>query len=195
MGLTAENYRNKLLTLLPVGVAWARDANSTMADMLHAWADELARVDGRTTDLRNEADPQTTLELILEWESILGIPDPCSGLGETLQQRREAILAALRLLGGQSRQYFIDLAATLGFEGATITEYDPHSVDLSVDAGLFGDDWQFAWTLSVAMPDVQQISVDSSVDESMGEQSSTTRLECMINRYKPAHTIALFEYT
>lgn len=190
------DYTAQLNALLPVGVLWdsLRDDPVTQ-DLLTALAGELSRVDASAEYLLDEADPRTALNLLPDWEALTGLPDACSGLGVTIQQRRDALLAALTSLGGQSRQYFIDVAAQLGFPGATVTEYAPQTVDDTVDATIRGPDWRFAWQITVALPAVQQLTVDSDVDTSLGEQAPTTRLECVINKLKPAHTTALFSYT
>ena len=192
----AEHYANQLAQLLPPGKIWddlrAQDSNAML--LLDAVAQEFARHDARADALLNETDPRSLLELITDWEDYLGLPDKCVGLGATLAQRREAVHAILTNTAGQSRQYFIGVAAELGFPDVAITEYDPHTVDASVDAPIYGIDWRFAWKLSAPQPDIEQFNADSSVDESLGEQSSTERLECVINFRKPAHTIALFEY-
>lgn len=193
---TAADYQQQLNALLPPGALWeALRQDENAQALLLALADEFARIDARADDLLRELDPRTVSELLAEWEAWAGLPDACSGLGETLQQRRDALHAALTSEGGQSRAYFIALAERIGFPGATITEFEPHTVEMSVDAPIYGTDWRFAWLLSVAMPAVIQFNVESSVDESLGEQAPTTRLECVINKLKPAHTVALFEYT
>ena len=192
---TAEAYRDALISMLPPGAAWPTDPDSELGKLLLALGDELARIEQRGIDLLNESDPRGTLEMLTDWEGTFDLPDACSGLGVTLQQRREAVTALFTLVGGQSRQYFIDLAESLGFPGATITEFDPHTVDETVDAPIYGLEWLHAWQLTAALGDINQFNADSHVGESLGEETPITRLECVINRLKPAHTVALFEYT
>ncbi|MEW6647179.1 MAG: putative phage tail protein [Pseudomonadota bacterium] len=192
----ATDYKQQLNALLPPGPLWeALRQDDNAQSLLIALADELARLDDRAYDLLRELDPRSVSELLAEWEAWAGLPDSCSGLGETLNERRDALHAAMTSSGGQSRAYFIALAERLGFPGTSITEYEPHTVEDDVDAAIYGDDWRFAWLLSAQTPDIQQISVESDVDESLGEQAPTERLECAINKTKPAHTVALFEYT
>lgn len=194
---SASDYLQQLKDLLPRGRLWnaLREEGKLFGQLLNALAQEFERVDAANNTLIDEADPRTALQLLPDWEAFVGLPDTCSGLGTTNQQRRDALLEALTSVGGQSRAYFIGLAEQLGFTDATIIEYDPHTVDESVDAPIYGADWQFVWKLSAAMPPVVQFNADSTVDESLGELAPTTRLECIINQRKPAHTLALFEYT
>lgn len=196
MAHSSDEYAEQLAALLPRGTLWdsLRQVDTLSYALLLGLAEELARVDGRAEQLIAETDPREVLDLLTEWEAFVGLPDACSPLGVTLQQRREALHARLTAEGGQSRADFIALAERLGFAGATITEYEPHTVDADVDAPLYGDDWRLAWQLSAPQAELRAFTVMSTVDESLGEQAPTARLECAINRTKPAHTIALFEY-
>lgn len=196
MNFSVEQYTQQLAALLPQGPLWEdlRQSGSNAMLLLQAFAEECARIDTRTEDLIDETDPRTFYELLSGWEQYLGLPDKCVGLGVTLEQRREAVLATLTNAGGQSRQHFIDVATRLGVPGSSITEYDPYTVDDAVDDPIHGTDWRFVWKLTAPTPPINQFTVDSLVDESLGEQAPTTRLECVINANKPAHTIALFEY-
>ena len=197
MPYSAGAYLQQLKNLLPRGALWnsLREDGALFSELLAALAEEPSRIDASASSLPDEADPRTTLQLLQEWEAFAGLPDTCSGQGATTDARREALLAALTALGGQSRAYYIALAESLGFPGATITEYDPHTIDETVDAPIYGLDWQFAWLLTAPMPDVDQLTVDDTVDDSLGQQAATTVLECQINKTKPAHTTAQFNYS
>lgn len=61
-----------LSAFLPPGRVW-RLADSVLSKLLLAFADELARVDGRANDLYEEADPRTADELIPEYERELAL--------------------------------------------------------------------------------------------------------------------------
>ena len=113
---TAADYLSQLRGLLPSGVAWRAADGLSITNLLQAMADELARVDGRAAQLHEEADPTTTNEILPDWERIAGLPDNCSEtLADTVQQRRSALVSKLTQQGGQSPQYFIDIAAALGY--------------------------------------------------------------------------------
>ena len=60
-----------------------------------------------------EADPRTTIQFFTDWERIAGLPDSCCGTdaASTLAERRARLVEKITSTGGQSRQYFIDLAA------------------------------------------------------------------------------------
>lgn len=196
MGLTATDYLAQLQALLPQGPAWPRDAEAELTRLLAAWADELARVDGRAADLVEEADPRTTAELLADWERVAGLPDACVealGLGQTTAQRRAALVAKLTTIGGQSAAYYIALAASLGY-AITVTEFDLHDVEDNVEHPLTGTPWQFAWQVNAAEDTIGVLAVTDTVEDPLAWWGNEL-LECVINRLKPAHTHVLFAYT
>lgn len=89
---TAEAYARMMKHLLPPGRVWRLDPASIVSLALLAAGDELERVSGRAADMVEEADPQTTTELIADFESELSIT-PASGA--TLQERRDIVVALL----------------------------------------------------------------------------------------------------
>lgn len=196
MTTTVEAYTELLAALLPRGVAWRSEDGSSINDLLVAMAEEFARVDVRSDDLHDEADPRTTVELLADWERIAGLPDTClAGATQTMQERRAALVQRLTQQGGQSRQFFINLAASLGYT-VTITEFRPFRAGISLAGdALTNGDWIFAWRVNA--PETTIVSFRAGLSAA-GEPLRTwgnTRLECAIERLAPAHTIVLFGYT
>lgn len=196
MGLTATDYLAHLQALLPQGPAWPTDADAELTKLLTAWADELARVDGRAAELVEEADPRTTAELLADWERVVGLPDACVAAlagTQTTAQRRAALVGKLTTIGGQSAAYYIALAASLGYT-ITVTEFTLHDVEDDVEHPLTGPPWQFAWQVNAALDTVGQLAVTDTVEDPLAWWGNEL-LECVINRLKPAHTHVLFAYT
>ena len=193
---TAEDYKGLLQALLPPGQLWdaLREPGGLFDDLSAALAEEFARVDGRAAALVGETDPRSTSELLTEWEAFAGLPDPCVGDPDNTAQRREALLARLTAVGGQSPQYFIDMAAALGYT-VTITEFRPPLADQAVvgDALTYGD---WVYTFSVNAPETTTYDAVAGV-AAAGEPLrawGNKALECSIRRWRPAQTIVLFTY-
>lgn len=192
---TAAEYREQLKALLPPGQAFPRDPGTTLHDLLDGMSLELARVDDRARALPQEVNPNTTLELLTDWERVAGLPDKCSGtLEETLQGRRNALLAKLTSTGGQSADYFIQLAASLGY-AVTIEVFRPFRAGRSVAGDVLSNGaWAFAWRIHA--PDVTVIPFRAGLSvagERLRVWGSDT-LECKIRQLAPAHTIPIFAY-
>lgn len=194
MALSAADYLAQLQALLPVGDAWPRDPDATLSKLLAALAEELARVDQRAEDLLNEADPRTTYELLADWERVAGLPDPCTPAGASIEERRLSLVQRLTMLGGASAEYFIALAAALGYPGATVTEYRPMTCISDCNDSLNPPpDWPHTWRLNLPETRIVPMTCVSSCASHLRTWGDST-IECVVRRLKPAHTHVLFAY-
>ena len=196
MARDAAQYREQLKALLPPGQAISRDAGTTIDDLLLALADEWARLDARGIALTVDVNPVTTTETLPDWERVAGLPDTCGGdQSTTVQGRRAGLVGRLAATGGQSRAYFIAVAAAIGY-AITITEFRPFRVGFSTPGdGLSNGDWAFTWRVNA--PDTTESAFRVGIS-AVGEALSVwgnERLECTIGELKPAHTILQFQYS
>lgn len=192
--MNADQYGQQLDALLPQGAAWPRDADAKMRLLTRGLAEEFARVDMRANDLLSEVLPNTTVQMLDDWERAAGLPDTCVATGQTLQERRSALLARLTNMGGQSRAFFIELAKYLGFT-ITITEFRQFRAGISrAGEPLCGDPWLHTWRVNA--PQTTIVAFRSGVSGA-GEplrKWGNELLECVFGRVKPAHTVLLFGY-
>ena len=194
MGLIAADYKNELAALLPHGPAWNTEESSTLTNFLDSWSQELARVQDRADVLSNDVDPHITYELLTDYERIFGLPTDCmADIPLTLQQRHNILISQMTSSGGQSRAYFIALALAAGFV-VTIIEFKPFDVTGHVVDLIYGADWAYAWQINSPAVNATHFVVTSLVDESLGTWGNQL-IECIINRYRPAHTITIFSYS
>lgn len=193
MALTTDDYLQQLQALLPQGPAWSREADSVLTKLLTAFAEEFSRVDSRIDGLINEADPRTSNELLVDWERVAGLPDLCTGIPETIALRRDLLVSKLTNVGGQSKQFYIDLAAKLGYV-ITITEFKRWRVTSRVNEVLNDSNWSYAWRVNAVQDTVRKFTVTGRVNEPLATWGNTA-LECVITRLKPAHTLVQFAYT
>lgn len=130
---SGDDYAEAYSALLPLGLAWPRESTTilmkTVRGLAQVWG---TWVDRRAADLLEiETDPRRTIEMLPDWERNWGLPDPCFlGVGQGIDQRRQILLLKMTLLGGQSRAFFIWVAAQLGYT-VTIGEYAPFMVGVS----------------------------------------------------------------
>lgn len=195
MGVKLERYTRLLKRLLPRGKAWLAEPGSDLEKLLEGTAVELERVDDRASiDLLNEADPSTTNELITDWERVTGIPDGCIVQETTLPKRREQVLSKLSARGGQSPQFFIDLAEQLGFT-ITISEFREFKAGES-KAGdpLTNGDWVHTWRVNSAESTVTYFRAGINAAGDPIAVWGNDVLECVMKKKKPAHTIVQFSY-
>lgn len=177
IGNTPTDYKNAAIALSPKGACWPTDDASNWVKLLDSIAQEFARVDGRTVDLYAEGFPDTTVELIGNWERVVGLPDAFSNPDATLEERRQAVLFKLQARGGQTVEYLVDLINTLGYQ-AKIIEAVPFRADLScTDDYLFDDTWAHIFIVFVQNP-----------------VSNPELLEGRIRSVQPAQTKSIFVY-
>lgn len=194
MAIIDDKYKKLLKSLLPIGWAWPKEKATNMDSFLGSMSVELGRVDTRVEDMLREAYPLTSSELLVDWERICGLPSECYGLGETVQIRREDVHRKLSSLGAQNPQYYIDLAANVGFD-VTITEYSPFLVGQDAAGDPVNDeDWAYAWQVNAPEDTIKYFRAGEGAAGEPLASWGNELLECVISEVKPAHTILLFAY-
>lgn len=192
--LTPEQYKLFLLKLLPRGMAWPRDNKWFISKLIDGIAQEFYRVGLRAQVLLAEKDPRATLELLEEWEAVVGIPDGCAPPAPTLDRRRADVTARLTQEGALTRQFYIDFAAYLGFT-ITITEYRPFRAGIS-KAGdpVSNGDWVYTWLVTGPVETINFFSAGRNQAGDPLANWGNQFLECAMDKRKPAETIVLYAY-
>jgi uncharacterized protein YmfQ (DUF2313 family) len=215
---SGSDYVEAFLALLPQGNAWPRQSNSVFVKACTGLSNYWGFVDSRIADLLElESDPRKTVELLPDWERNWGLPDPCFKEVTTVPQRQEVLVAKMTLLGAQSRQFFTWVAGV--WEGVTIhiVEYSPFMVGVSqvgdtrtppLDPNpLIGE---YRWYLG---PPEMRFYWSINSDEAVlkwfrcgygGGQTGVdphlriiteSPIDCLLDRWKPAHTQIVFDYS
>lgn len=170
-----DAYLDQLKALLPPGPAWSRALGSVIGRPMEAMAEALARVHGRAQQLLRESDPRETLEMLPDWERIMGLPDPCAGPTPTIDQRRAQVLARFRQLGGPSAEALEAFAADLGVI-IQIGQVGPFRVGRNTMGDHLGP-VEFTHVIKVTAPAPQN-----------------PVLECELRAMMHAHTAIIFTY-
>ncbi|WP_046019817.1 putative phage tail protein, partial [Marinomonas sp. S3726] len=142
-----DTYQNALIGLLPIGDCWPKEPDSELGKLMGGIAEEFTRIDERAADLLDESHPSSANELFKEWESQYGLPDACSGIDPSFQERLGALIQSYKMQGGQSREFFIEVAAAMGYV-ITITEYKQLRYQYSYGDLFGGQDWAFTWQVN-----------------------------------------------
>ncbi len=196
MGVIAEQYQQQLVALLPRGVLWEIVPQSFIDELLRALTLEFERVHLRAQLLIDEADVRTTNELLTDWERVTGLPDACTTLASTLEDRRNNLTIKLHSDKNQHTSFYINVAARLGYV-ITITEGKniPYELNhLFNGVQITVAEWIFVWRVTAPATTVKWARAGSAVAGEPIQTWGNTTLECIINRLKPAHTHVLFSY-
>lgn len=209
----ADDYAEAIAGDLPTGEFWPRDPDHPLmlwvAGCARIWGD----VDARAAALLiTESDPRRTIEMLTDWERAFGLPDPCVAEPLTIEDRRKALITRITTQGGQSRAFFKAIAQGLGYV-IEIFEYAPFQAGISRCGDTrpstdpvyakdyfwrIGDpDMRFAWRVKLFNTRLLWFRAGSGqagVDP-MLRIALATDLECVIRRWKPAHTTVVFDYS
>jgi uncharacterized protein YmfQ (DUF2313 family) len=190
----AADFLTALQALMPRGLAWPRDPTSVMAQVEAGLAPTWQRHTEQNNNLLVDAFPSTTLQLLPEWESALGLPDPCAGESPTLQGRRAQVVARFAGSGGQSIPYYKQYAATLGYT-VTVTEFTPFRMgQQTMGCQLGTQDWAFTWRINAPAETIIQFAMGQSYMGQALASWGNAVLQCEMSAIKPAHTYLNFAY-
>ncbi|SER56716.1 Uncharacterized protein YmfQ in lambdoid prophage, DUF2313 family [Faunimonas pinastri] len=196
-------YAGALADLLPTGAAWPRDPDTLLMRVTGALSDYWGTVDSRAHDLRDiEGFPDTTTEMLSRWEDVAGLPEECfTDVDQAVEQRRYLLRKKLVEEGGQSRAYFLQLANELGFPDATITEFSPFRAGRSRCGSpiwrVGSQKYRMFWTMHLGAVPVTYFRAGKSRAgrDALARFERATVLECLVGKWKPAHTLVRFTYS
>lgn len=193
MAVGAGTYRQMLSSLAPPGQALPDALDSQWQLLLRALAETLAAVDQRMDDLVREADPQTTRELLADWERVTGLPDDCVEGEQTQQARREAVVDRLRERRTITPAYLEEVIAGLGYDGEIVERrHRRHGDRHSRRYG--GWDWSATWEAHLPAVTVRERRHGQAAMGEPYRRWGYDDLECLLRRLNPAHTLVRFIY-
>lgn len=210
---SGDDYAQAMMNLLPQGQAWPRALGSTLQLTVEGLAEYWGFVDGRAADLlETESDPRKTVELLPDWERNWGLPDPCFPAATSIAERQKMLVMYMTLLGGQSRAFFEQISAMTGYN-LHISEWAPFMCGVSECGDTryeYDDTGLYRWYLGP--PENRYywyVNADQAVLEwfrcgTLYSQCGVhphlkivleSPMECLLERWKPAHTEMVFDYS
>lgn len=197
-GLTPQDYRGLLFSLLPPGMVWPTEPDSNLQRLLAGSAEEFARVDARALELLAEADPRQADALFPEWESSFGLPSDCAPAEQSLADRRVALIGRIVGRGGMRHTDYIDLAEGLGYEGTQIIEHREATMELANGVGprgaeigdaMSGEGWLWAWDVLVPSGVVREAEIGASEIGDPLRSWGDQLVECAMHEAAPSWLI------
>ena len=190
-----ENYAAQLAALLPPGLALnAEDTDSDLYEVLRRMAARLDQVDAFFWDILRESDPRNAINLLVEWEHALALPDSCTIGVPTIDERQKAAYVKYTDRGGARIARYIELAHALGYDNVQTQRYNMHTCEDDCETPLWEQADRFRWTLILNEGTRVTISNCESDCETPLEIWGDTQLECVINRENPALAEVNFMY-
>jgi uncharacterized protein YmfQ (DUF2313 family) len=208
---TAGQLLPSIIAQTPRGPAWRTDEtqdaddNSFQHRFWTAVATPVAWLYGKlwklalastACTLSGPEDPDN--DALEDWEAEWGLPDPCTAF-ETFPVAQRKIILRSKIMdqGGQSIAYFTCLAASLGYS-ITVDEYIPFRCGV----GRCGKDGiglainEVFWRVNITTPTVSYFRCGQGRCglTPLGAFGRHLDLECMLDKWKPAHTQIVFRY-
>lgn len=201
-------FKNFIRGLFPRGRAWRFDEGLDLTMLIEALAFEPCRIEERGFDFLDEMDPNTTFEMLDNWERLLEIPDECTPPGDpSLFERRVRVLQKLTTGGGQNEAFYKLIAQQLGYnvEIIDVEDFKDFRVGtarvgdpLSNSTDANGDPNAAGWAYHYAVKAPAEVNRAFRVGQStVGERLVTFEndtLECVIRKFAPAHVTVSFAF-
>jgi len=176
VSIGTNGYKDSLRSLVPPGIAWKGEK---FLELIDAFAVELARFEGSATYLQGEVFPATTEDLLPDWERLAGLPDKDFPLPADIEARRQTLISRLSIIASPTKTEIERVALAGGFV-IRLDEIQPFRVGISsVGDPVAGNEWLFIFY------------VNTFAGLSANEQ---IRLISIVKRFKPAHTVAVFDF-
>ena len=204
-----EKYLDLLINLLPKGRLWQPKAQPVLKALLRSWASEFCRVEDAVTAMLRDVDPRTTVDLLEDWERVLGLPDECTPENQTELERINQVTQKFTNVGGLSKEFFEFLGTQLGFDitidsalnfvagrataGDRLTNYFNRRMLAGDGAGTLVREAGWRPYFIAELPvTAATVFVAGSVAGEPLRTFSNELVECTIRKLKPAHSAVSF---
>jgi uncharacterized protein YmfQ (DUF2313 family) len=208
---TGDALLPSIIAQTPRGPAWRTDEMAdghhdsfqhrfwrALADPLRDYYAKLWKVALNSTaaTLIGPEDPAN--ESLADWEHEFGLPEPCiAGVPLTVERRKLLLRMKVAAQGGQSAAYFKCLALTLGYE-IEIKEFTVFRCGEGrcgyTQVG--GPNNEVFWEVFIPSSEIIWFRAGGSRcgKDPLGTFGRAKDLECLLNKWKPAHTQIRFHY-
>lgn len=141
-----SDYQSAMQALMPRGRVWPRDTSSVQAKVLAGLANTFATSDAAAQALLTDAFPVAPVNLLPEWQTTLGLPDPCQTATQTQAQQQAAVAAKFAAAYTPTPAGIVSYCAHLGFP-VSVQEYRPFKFGDAFGAPMLGTAWAYAFAL------------------------------------------------
>lgn len=167
---------------------------STLRKVLLGLASEWLNFRSKINEVSNEYNPQTTTQLIEEWEAFVGIPDDCIPVASTIEQRRLNVLLKLAGINATTEKQFKNVASILGYNIQVSNGVATSTFPLTLPFLLISEA-SAPYTIVVTLPSsIQPNGFALTFPFTLTSQQPAI-LDCLFNKLKPANTQLFFRYS
>lgn len=191
MGHSVEQWTNSIVAQLPRGALWQRDTNLDLYKYAAGYAPRLEAAELSAEGLLLEMRPETTHQLLENWEEYLGLPE-CGGTKQTIESRIGAVVEKYYRKGGLQAWNIEKIAADLGFD-VEVQELFPHHCLRGCTYPLYEEKYRHILRIYVkGITQAYATCLDDCLTPLVNE--TATILECTLNKVKSAGKYYEFIY-
>lgn len=191
---TEEEQATVLAGYLPNDDLWhdKNVDNTVLRKVLLGLASQWLDFRATGNQICSEYDPTTTTDLIVEWETAVGIPDCCFSNTGSLEDRRKQVLLKLAGINATTAKQFENIAAILGF-------------DVTVEAAKSSSSSSFPMTFPFVLMTAEEalfsfvVNIDDPASGGFPYTFPFTLasgvselLKCLFDKLKPANSLVFF---
>jgi uncharacterized protein YmfQ (DUF2313 family) len=192
-----------ILALVPRGTAWGTPDDTTpdptrlMSLYWAALADVMAEHYARLHQVKAESTSVTLVASLEDWETELGLPDPCYGANQSVETRLRAVRAKVMAQQVDSLDDIECLASALGYTALAERATLPFRFGASRFGDRLGDKDAAFWvvlTISTLGPSVPFRFGTSRFGARLLDFPQANDLECILEAAKPAEWMIRYDY-
>lgn len=192
MGHSVAQWTSAILAQMPRGFLWQRAKSSDLYKYAQGYAPRLERAEASADLLQLEMRPESTTQLLPDWEEYLGLPECSAGSSSSIEYRRFAVVEKYHRKGGLQAWNIQKLAADLGFT-VEVDEIFPHHCLRSCTYPLWEQKYRYIVRITVyGIPNAYMTCLDDVLTPLL--TSDAGFLECTLQRYKLAGFYYEFDY-
>lgn len=192
MGHSVAQWTSSILAQMPRGIIWQRATSLDLYKYAQGYAPRLERAEASADNLLFEMRPESTLQLLPEWEEYLGLPECVAEPVTNLEYRRYAVVEKYHRKGGLQAWNIQKLATDLGFT-VEVDETFPHHCMRSCTYPLWEQKYRYILRVTVyGIPGAYMTCLDDILTPLL--TSDARVLECALQRYKVGGLFYEFYY-
>lgn len=182
MGHSIAQWTSSILAQMPRGVLWQRSTSLDLYKYTQGYASRLERAEASADNILLEMRPESTLQLLTDWEDYLGLPECIAEPSSNIEYRRYAVVEKYHRKGGLQAWNIQKLATDLGFT-VEVDETFPHHCMRSCIYPLWEQKYRYILRVTVyGIPGAYMTCLDDVLTPLL--TSDARVLECTLNRYK-----------
>lgn len=182
MAHSVPQWTNAIMAQMPRGVIWQRATSLDLYKYAQGYAPRLERAEASADNLLLEMRPETTLQLLDEWEEYLGLPECIAEPNSNFEYRRYAVIEKYHRKGGLQAWNIQRLAENLGFT-VIVDEVFPHHCLRGCTYPLWEQKYRHIMRVTVyGIPGAYMTCLDDVLTPLLTSDAGV--LECTLNRYK-----------